>query len=325
MKVAVTGANGHLGANLCRQLQEKGYEVRALIHRNNEAIQELNIEEIKGSITHYQDVANLVKGCETVFHLAAVISINSKDKNKIFPVNLGGTEHVLKACQKNYVKRLIYLSSIHTLQQHPLDKKLTEDRPLITKSTFTYEYAKAKAEKLLLENNGNLEIIVLNPTSIIGPFDFKPSLMGQFQLKLYTNQLPGLVKGGYNWVDVRDVANAAINAIQKGKNKNRYILAGQWTSLADFAKIMANQNGKAIKTNIIPDFLAKTGVPFISFCAMLKNEDPLYTFESLKILKTGNRFIDHSKAAKELGFSPRPLRKTIRDTYIWFKQNHYLK
>lgn len=325
MKVAVTGANGHLGANLCRQLLDQGYKINALIHNEKEALYGLDINLFSGDVTDYATLKEVFRGCEIVFHLAAKISIHSTDKAKIFSVNVKGTENVLKACVQSGIRRMIHLSTIHTYQQKPLDEKLDELSPVIKNSRFIYKIAKAQSEEKLVNDNSDTEVIILNPSSIIGPFDFQPSLMGTLQIKLYSRNLPGLVHGGYNWVDVRDVSSAAISAIDKGVPGEKYILSGKWTSLAEFASIMERESGTSINIRIIPDFIAKLGVPFISMYSKLKNESPLYTFDSLKILKSGNRCIDHSKAKRVLGFNPRPLEETIKDTYLWFKENNYLK
>lgn len=327
MKVAITGASGHLGANLCRKLLHKNFHVKALIHKNIKSIDKLSIEKIEGSISNTSKLEELCSNTDIVIHLAAIISINTSNKNNLFEVNTKGTENIIKACLKKNVKRLIYFSTIHTLQQEPIDKPLNEERPLVNSSRFIYEQTKAAGERIVhkQQQENNLETIIINPTSIIGPFDYRPSLMGQVLIKLYKQRLPGLVKGGYDWVDVRDVAEATINAIDKGRNGEKYILGGKWVSLRDFSFIVEKVINKKTPRIIFPEFLAKISVPINGIMARINNEQPLYTYDSLSILQSGNKKIDHSKAQRELDFNPRPLEVTIRDTYKWFKQNNYIK
>ena len=133
-----------------------------------------------------------------------------------------------------------------------------------------------------------------------------------------------MVPGGYNWVDVRDVANAAINALEKGRSGERYILSGTWTSVKDLAMTIEKVTGKKITQFMLPSGVAKLGVPFIQAYALITGRDPLYTFDSLEILKIGNRHILNGKAVKELDFQPRIFEDTIRDSIEWYKANAYL-
>jgi len=167
-------------------------------------------------------------------------------------------------------------------------------------------------------------VVVLNPTSIIGPCDYKPSLMGQLLIRLYNNSLPGLVPGGYDWVDVRDIVRSAISAIENGKSGERYILSGGWTTVEELAKVLAEANGLKINKPILPIWLARIGVPFIYIWSKAIGQHPLYTNESLSILQSGNKNISFKKAAKDLGHSPRPLRETLKDAIDWFKENKYI-
>jgi dihydroflavonol-4-reductase len=188
-----------------------------------------------------------------------------------------------------------------------------------------YERTKAMAESWIRQQqNSAFDVICLHPTAIIGPNDFKPSLVGQFVIRLYKRKLPGLVKGGYDWVDVRDVSAAAIQAIHSGKGGESYILSGEWKSVSDFARLFEEVTRRKTVKRIIPLWIARIGLPFIFLYAILRKEHPLYTYKSLKILQQGNRHISSAKARKQLGYKPRKLEVTIRDTVDWFKEHHYV-
>jgi dihydroflavonol-4-reductase len=325
MKIAVTGASGHVGANLCRSLLAEGHQVKALVHNKNNSLKDLNLEFVQGSLNDLDSLRKLCKGTEVVYHLAAMISIDGQ-KNKLLEVNVEGTKHLVNVIQENGVRRLIHFSSIHALSHFPLNESMDETRPLITDGPMWYEITKAKAEKYVLDaTSTGLDAVVINPTAIVGPNDFKPSLVGTVLIRLYKNSLPALVPGGYNWVDVRDVVQGAISAMDKGRKGERYILSGNWVSVRDLAMTLEKVTGKRVKRFMIPTVIAKAGVPFIKAYAKIAGQEPLYTFESLRTLLDVNKSISHKKASDELGYTPRSFDVTIRDTMDWFKTNGNLK
>ncbi len=325
MKIGVTGATGHVGANLVRILIANGYEVRALVRKDTRALQGVPVEKIQGDLLQPETLTLFCDGMEVIIHLAALISIGSNHYDKVFDANVTGTKNLIAACKKKGVKRIIHFSSIHALEHKPLDKPMNESRPLAITSPMAYEHTKAIAEKWVLQQNSpDFEVIILNPSAIIGPNDFKPSFLGEVVMMIYKGTLPGLVPGGYNWVDVRDVAEATANAITNGKAGERYILAGEWQCIKTLAEEIIRINGKGRTIPLFPLWLAKSGLPFMTLFARLTGNRPLYTKQSLLILQTGNRNIFSKKAQEVLGFSPRPLKETLRDTIHWFQKNSYL-
>jgi dihydroflavonol-4-reductase len=169
-----------------------------------------------------------------------------------------------------------------------------------------------------------IDAVVISPTAIMGPYDFKPSYLGQALMKLYLNKLPMLVPGGYNWVDVRDVASGAISAAMRGRRGEKYLLSGRYLTLNELARMIEKLSGNKVSRLICPSFIAKMGVPFIKMYAKIKQTQPLYTTDSIVILKECNRNIQHTKATNELGFNPRPIEETLADTFEWYKTNGFL-
>jgi dihydroflavonol-4-reductase len=325
MKIAVTGANGHVGANLCRSLLAEGHQVKALVHKHDDAIKGLEIELFHGSVNDPEALRKLFKGSEIVFHLAAIISIDGQ-KDKLLEVNYEGTKNLINIIRENGVRRLIHFSSIHALKHFPYNEPMDENRPLMTQGPTWYEVTKARADKMVLDaTNDGLDAVVINPTAIVGPNDFKPSLVGTVLIRLYNNSLPALVPGGYNWVDVRDVVQGAIAAMDSGRKGERYILGGKWVSVKDLALIVEKVTRKKVNKFTIPTGLARIGVPFIKAYARVTNQEPLYTGESLSTLVEVNKKINCLKAETELGYSSRDLEITIRDTINWFHENGYVK
>ena len=319
MKISITGASGHIGNNLCRELINQKHRVKALVHTFDKSLQGVDVERVNGNILDKKAVNTVIEGADYVFHTAAIISIGVNSKDKIFQTNIEGTRNVIEACLFHKVKRLVHFSSIHALKSVPSDKLLDESGPLAGIEAFYYSQSKANAEILLLDAcNRGLNTIILNPSSVVGPYDFVPSLAGQMIIKIATGKLPFLIKGGYHWVDVRDVVSAAINAMGMGQSGERYLLTSQWISLLDIAAIICNEVNRKTPA-IIPDFLAWTGLPFIQLFSKLSGNKALYTKESLNIVSTSPKLVNHQKAVKELGFNPRPVEQTFVDSLHWFQ------
>lgn len=322
MKVAITGASGHIGNCLTRELVKQGAEVKTLVHRIDSDLKDLNVELIKGDLLDPASLNILCTDVDYVFHLAARISIDEKDRNMVYRTNVDGTRNLVTACKNKNVKRLLHFSSIHAFKVHPLDEVLDETRPLVENSDIIYEQSKADGERVVLDAvHDGLDAVILNPTAVIGPYDYTGSYLGQALIKIYHNKLPMLVPGGYDWVDVRDIVNGTLSAIEKGRKGENYLLSGHYYNLKNLSEMVAKVSGKKTPRIIVPMLVARIGAPFIQLIAKLRNEDPLYTSESLDILVNSHQNISNTKAKDELGYSPRPLEETLRDTFSWYKQN----
>lgn len=324
-RISVTGASGHVGACLCRDLIERGYQVKVLLHNDSRGFQNLNIEVIEGDLLKKSTLKKLTDNSDIVIHLGAVISLNGINRKKVINTNVEGTRNILESSVESGISRFIHFSSIHALESNPTDQPIDESRPLITSSKMLYETTKAESERLVAKAvKSGLDAVTLNPSAIIGPCDYKPSYLGQAIIKMAQNKLPVLVQEGYNWVDVRDVSNAAISAITKGRKGERYIIAGNWHSLKEISEMISRITGKKTPGLIFPTSIAKLGVPFIKMYSKIVNEEPLYTYNSLDILKNSNKNVSCLKAEKELGYSSRPLFETLKDTLKWFEDNGFI-
>jgi dihydroflavonol-4-reductase len=323
MKIAVTGANGHVGVNLCKSLLEQGHEVKALTHNHNQGLKNIPVTIIKGDLLDKETLIPLLTGVDVVFHLAARISITGDPDGMVARINTEGTQNMLAVAIECHVKRFIHFSSIHAFQQQPQSQPLDESRPLVEQQEgFAYDRSKAAGERAVMEAARNgLDAFVLSPTAIIGPADPEPSLIGNAVIDIYNNKIPSLVPGGYDWVDVRDVVAAAISAIDKGRTGEKYLLAGHWHSLQEFSALIQLHTGHKTVQIVLPMWIARVGLPFISLYSRLSGTKPLYTSESLTIISEGNRMISNAKARKELDFSPRSLSDTLKDFLTWLKEN----
>jgi dihydroflavonol-4-reductase len=323
MKISITGASGHVGANLCRTLLERGDSLKVLINQYSDSLEGLDVEKVRGNLLDPESLRRLAEGSEIFIHLAASISIDG-DRG-VLETNYQGTRNVLETVQNSGVRRLLHFSSIHALLHDPLDEPLDETRPLALADPIPYNRSKALAEQAVREAAaGGLDAVIINPTSVVGPNDYKPSLIGQAIIQLYRGKIPALIPGGYNWVDVRDVVAGTLAAMEKGRRGESYLLSGHFVNLPEMYKMLLELKGKGKKLPVLPYWLAELGVPFLKAWAGLTGSKPLYTRESVKILKSAHPLISSAKAAREFGYLSRPFAKTLEDTLAWYRDKHYL-
>jgi dihydroflavonol-4-reductase len=319
MKVALTGSTGHVGTALATLLCERGYSVRAVIHRRATGLEGLSVQKVHASLSEVESLRRAFAGSEIVFHAAARISITRRDTAEVVKTNVAGTRNVIEACRAEGVRRLVHFSSIEAFSPRPLDSALDEERSLEDGSTGSpYALSKAQAEievrKAIAEG---LDAIILNPTAVVGPFDYRPSLMGRAIIAFATGAIPMLIDGGYDWVDVRDVAEAAVNAAERAPRGSRYLLGNKWASMGEIARLVCKAAGRPAPRLTCPYAVARISAPLSSFFSLLFAKEPLFTGYSLTALR-GNRLISHQRAERELGYQPRHLDETIRDTWRWF-------
>ena len=188
-----------------------------------------------------------------------------------------------------------------------------------------YDASKAQGEEVVQNFiKKGLEATIVNPTGVIGPYDYTPSRMGQFFLDIYNGRFPALIQGGFDWVDVRDVIQAIIQAEKKGRCGEKYILSGQYASTKELA-VMANKwTDLKVPFFCSPLWMAKCGIPFAKILSLINGKEPLVTKESIEALSLDKK-ISNKKAQNELGFIPRELTISIRDTYAWFLREGFLK
>ena len=286
MLAAVTGASGHLGANLVRSLIDRKWQVRALIRNDTRALEGFDIECIYGDVLNEESLREAFTGADAVFHLAGRISIVSWERKKVEAVNIIGVKNVVEACKSTGVKRLIHTSSFHAHQQEPLDEPLDESRPLHSGKYPPYDYSKAEGEKIVGEAiKQGLNAIIINPGGMLGPNDFKPSHFGSTLVAIARGKLPALVNAGLSWVDNRDVAEGMITACERAEAGAKYILSGHWVSLKYIAEQVAKITGVDPPRMVLPMWLAKSGAPLAMLFDRVRGTRPLFTPISLKELE----------------------------------------
>ncbi|NJC97346.1 MAG: NAD-dependent epimerase/dehydratase family protein, partial [Anaerolineae bacterium] len=277
--ILITGASGLVGGNLVRALLAQGRPVRALVHHDRRALEGLDVETVSADLTDPASLGHAFRGVEVVYHLASSISINMDDWDELERINVTGTRNVIDACLRSNVRRLIHFGSIHAYAHAPFDQPLDEDRRLLTGDHIPpYERSKAAAETEARRSvDLGLDTVIIIPTAIAGPFDFRPSYFGQALQLLASGRIPALVRGGYDWVDVRDVVDGAIKAEQVAVRGSRYILSGHWHSVREVARMTAEITGIPAPRLTVPIWLAQLAQPLLARLAQINGSQPIYT------------------------------------------------
>lgn len=318
MLYAITGATGHVGANLVRALLARGARVRALIHDRDRALDGLDLERVRGDVLEPASLEQAFRGADVVVHLAALISIQGDRGGRVPAVNIDGARNAARAALRCGVRRFVHTSSVHAFDLSR-GGVIDETSPRAeAKHLAAYDRSKAAGEKAVREVIAEgLDGVVIHPTGVLGPWDFEPSRMGRTLLGLRDRSLPSLVGGGFDWVDVRDVVSAILAAAERGRRNESYLVPGAWRSVTELAGEAAAITGVAPPRLSVSIGVARLGVPFAAAWGWATKQEPLYTGESLSTLAHTAR-ISGDKAARELGHAPRPLADTLRDAYAWF-------
>jgi dihydroflavonol-4-reductase len=320
--ILVTGAAGHVGNVLVRELLVRGECVRVLILPGEDctSLEGLDVEKVDGDVLKPASLENAMQGVDLVYHLAAIISIVPRKDDLVRRVNVQGTRNVIQAARKAGVRRVVYTSSIHALTRPPHGVKVNEDLSFDADNPVG-EYDRSKAEaslEILKAVDEGLDAVIVCPTGIIGPYDFRLSEMGHLVLDWMKNKLHVLVKGFYDFVDVRDVAKGHILAAEKGRKGQTYILGGERIGLIDLKKLVQKAMGIRSPQVFIPIPIAKFFAQFTPMFYRLTHTQPRFTPYSIETI-CSNSDISHEKAERELGYQPRSLHQAIEDTVIWWR------
>jgi len=316
----VTGGTGHIGNVLIRKLLERGEKVRAMIlpGESQDPIHNLDVELMDGDILNLDSVFKSLQGIKGIFHLAGVISIMPGRNPLVRKVNVEGTRNILKAAREMEIRRFIYTSSIHAIRRVE-EGIIDESLPYDPENPYgAYDRSKAEATLEVLEAaQDGLDAVVACPTGVIGPFDFRRSMMGAVIHDAAAAKPTLYVDGAYDFVDVRDVADGLIATAENGRRGESYILSGQKISVRYLLETVREITGRSFLRLRIPFDFAKFAAWFTPMFYRLAQTTPRFTPYALEVLRS-NSNISHAKATRELGYRSRPLFETIHDAVKWF-------
>ncbi len=325
--IAVTGATGHIGNVLVRKLLAKGKNVRAVVppFEDYKPLEGLEVEIVNGDVRDVDSLIKALKGAKIVYHLAGIVTILSGNDDFLYQVNVEGTKNVVNACLKNNVKRLVYISSVHALKEPPhgtiIDETCIYDAECVGGS---YDRSKALASLEVLKGiDKGLDAILICPSGVIGPYDYRISYIGHMFLNFMKGNLKAYVDGAYDFVDVRDVAEGLILASKYGKTGENYILSGEQISVQELLFELEKITGMKAPSFRAPLWVVKAVSKISPLYYKFTGEEPLFTSYSIDVLNSNSK-ISSSKSRNELGYSPRPIKESIKDSVEWFKENKYI-
>ena len=321
--IVITGATGHIGNVLVRELTARGQTVRALVLPDDDCrpLAGLNIELVYGDVTDILSLESAFAGAELVFHLAGIVTIMSNMKKALERVNVGGMRNVVAACRATGVHRLIYTSSIHAIAEPMHGTAIDETQPFDPDRVLgDYARSKARATLLLLDEvrKGGLNAVICCPTGVIGPWDYGISNIGQLILDFASGYLKSYVRGAYDFVDVRDVANGLVLAAEKGQLGRHYIFSGAQVQVPELMKELERNIGYSAPTYEIPPAIARAAGVLASVYYRIIRRRPVFTAYSIDVLRS-NSLVSSERAREELGFKSRPWQDSIRDHVEWFR------
>jgi len=326
--IVVTGATGHIGNVLVRQLLSQGQAVRALVLPGDNLcpLAGLAVELLHGDVTDGKSLETAFAGADIVFHLAGIVTIMPRLQDLLERVNVGGVCNVAAACRKTGIRRLVYTSSIHAVAEPPHGTVIDESQPFAPDRVLgDYARSKARATLLLLDevHRGGLDAVVCCPTGITGPGDYSISNIGQLIIDFASGQLKSYVSGAYDFVDVRDVARGLVLAAEKGQSGRHYIFSGAQVQVPELMQELARDIGYPAPTYRIPTLIARSAGVLASVYYRLLRQKAVFTAYSIDVLHS-NSLVSSARARRELGFTSMPWQESIRDHVEWFRKEGML-
>jgi dihydroflavonol-4-reductase len=325
-KVLVTGANGFLGSNLVAQLNEEGYEVRVIVRKNadTKSIAGMPCEIMYGNIDNKDDVHRVIDGCDVVIHAACITDQWSISFEEYERVNFMATKYIADACLQLGVKRLVYVSTANTMG--PGSKEVPGNELsgfTLFKANSGYINSKYLTQQYVLEHAAlkKLPAVVVNPTFMIGPNDVKPS-SGKLMLFCMGKKVLFYPPGGKNFVYIKDVCTGIINAIDKGKIGECYLLAGHNLTYKEFFTLVSDTAGEKKTMVQLPGFILKLAGRAGSLIERIGRKTGRLNYTSSYLLCLDN-YYSGKKAERELAISYTPIEHAVKDALGWFKANNY--
>ncbi|MGI2905783.1 hopanoid-associated sugar epimerase [Tolypothrix sp. VBCCA 56010] len=326
MSVFVTGGTGFVGANLLRLLLEEGYSVKALVRPNSNLgnLQGLDVEVVKGDLNDL-NLWQQMQGCQYLFHVAAHYSLWQKDRDALYRNNVLGTRNVLAAAKKAGIERTVYTSSVAAIGAGKFDRVVDETyQSPVEELVGDYKKSKFLAEQEAMQAaSRGQEVVIVNPSSPIGPLDIKPTPTGDIILRFLRRQMPAYLNTGLNFIDVRDVARGHLLALQKGKSGDRYILGHQNLTLKELLDELAQITGLSAPQRTVPAWLPLSVAWVDEKILAPLGKQPSVPLDGVRMAKQ-RMYYNASKAVRELNLPQSSLNTALKDAVNWFVSQGYV-
>jgi dihydroflavonol-4-reductase len=328
MKALVTGATGFVGAAVARALLREQWQVRVLARRGSDRrnLQSLDVEVVEGDLTDLTSLQRAAQGCEGLFHVAADYRLGARDPKELYRANVEGTRNVLSAARRSGVQRIVYTSSVATIGI-PADGTPGDEQSANSLENMIGHYKRSKylAEEVVREAaQGGISVVIVSPSTPVGPGDIKPTPTGQLVLDAAAGRMPAYVDTGLNIVHVDDVAAGQLLAYERGKAGERYILGGQDMSLREILEMIARLEGRNAPRVRLPYAVVLPIAYVAEGVARLTGRSGRITLEGVRMSRK-KMFFSSAKAARELGYRWRPPLQAFEDAIRWFRGNGLLK
>jgi nucleoside-diphosphate-sugar epimerase len=331
-KTLVTGATGHLGANLVRRLLADGEAIRVLMRpdRDNGAVNGLDVERVYGDLRDRDSVARAVQGCRRVYHCAAFVSTIEGDaahKRAVYDTNVLGTRHVLDASAAHGVEKVVVSGSL-SATGYEMDQPSHEGMPFYPfERHLPYGFTKHLVEHQCLRAHADgLNVVVATSCAILGPHDYAPSRIGRVLIDYAHGRLRAYIPGGFEFVSTRDIAEGHVLAMRKGRSGQKYIISTAYSTVDDLLSLFGDVTGRPKPRLRLPApvMAAVAEVADKTWFRVFPNQPRRFTPAAVRLLSMRRR-ADHGKARQELGFQPTSLRESVQEAYDDFRRRGVIR
>lgn len=327
MLAFVTGATGFLGSHVARVLVEQGARLRLLVRSTSDVrnITDLNAEQVEGDLRSTESFEKALAGCDALFHVAADYRLWVRDPEQMYRSNVEGTRSLIEAARKQGIRRVVYTSSVATMGFGSNGALADENSPVSLDDMIgPYKRSKFMAEQVAFEAaRTGIDVVVVNPTTPIGERDLKPTPTGRIVVDFLKRRFPAYVDTGLNLVDATECARGHVQAFEKGKAGERYILGGENLTLKQILDRLAAITGLPSPRVKLPYvFALAAGVVDETVTGRILGKEPRATIDAVRMGRK-KMFITSAKAERELGWSPGPVDGALRRSVEWFRTNGY--
>lgn len=329
MTTLVTGATGFVGSAVLRKLVQRGHQVRALVRptADRRNLEDVAAEVATGDLTDRASLDRAMRGCDTVFHVAADYRLWVPDPARMFAINVEGTRHIMEAAGAAGARRIVYTSSVATLGTSKDGTPATEDTVATAADMIgAYKRSKHAAEALVREMvaGHGLPAVIVHPSTPIGPRDVKPTPTGRLVVEAASGRMPAFVDTGLNVVHVDDVADGHVLALEHGRIGRHYVLGGGDLTLGQILSIVAEITSRPAPRLKLPHGAILPFAALAELWAKVGGGEPFATREGVKMARK-KMFYSSARAVQELDYRPRPAREAIADAIAWFREHGYLR
>jgi dihydroflavonol-4-reductase len=327
MKTLVTGATGFLGSHVARALAGRGESVRVLVRPSSDlrALDGLDAERVQGDLRNPASLAGALEGVRRVFHVAADYRLWARNPREIYESNVTGTQNLLDAARHAGVEKFVYTSTVATVAvpcQDGLPNETTKSG--VNEMIGHYKRSKFEAEQCALRGaDAGLPVVIVNPTTPVGPGDWKPTPTGKIIVDFLNGRMPGYVDTGLNFVPVEDCARGHLLVAERGRVAERYILGGRNLTLKEMLDMLSAASGRPAPRWKIPYAAAYAAGCVDMGISRLLGREPQIPLEGVRMARH-KMFVDASKAERDLGFAPGPIEGALERAVEWYESNGYV-